>query len=153
MGEESVRDHREDRPHVLRSQRVVSARHPGRQSGGQPSLRRRSCRLQVRGHIRRLDATRERREGFSEPRPRRQDSVSRIASEDHGPHEPAEPYHAGGPAGSEGVLAAPQKTAPATTTPAISSAPINAAVTTKTTVHDCEMTSVTLSGPGARKWL
>src|SRR2546427_12496414 len=153
MGEEGVRGHLEDRPHVLRSQHVVPARHPGRQGGGQPSLRRRSRRLQVRGHLRRLDATRERREGLSEPRPRGQDSVSRIAAENYGPHEPVEPHHAGGPAGSEGVLAAPQKTAAARTTPASSSTPIIAAVTTKTTVHDCEMTSVTLSGPGARKWL
>src|SRR3989442_4018432 len=150
---EGARGHLEERPHVLRSKRAVPAPHPGRQGGGQPSLRRHSRRLQVRGHLRRLDATRERREGFTEPRPRRQDSVSRIAAEDYGPHQPAEPNHAGGPAGSERILSTAPKTESATTTPAISSAPIIAAVTTKTMVHDSEITSVTLSGPGERKWL
>src|SRR3989454_1005097 len=153
MGKESRGHRREDRPYLHGSQRVVPSRHsrgPGR------GLRRRARGprgLQVRRDLRGLDATRERGEGLPRTRARREDPIPGLDAEGHGPHGPAEPHHPTRATGSEGVLAAAQNAITATRRTPSSRTPSRKAVATNKTVQVCDPMSVTLSGPGTRKWL
>src|SRR6266508_1236608 len=111
----------ENRVDVHRPERVVPARHRRREGKRQRRRARRPRGLQVRGNLRRVDAARQGGAGLPGPRPRRQDPVSRLDAEDHGAHGTAEPHHAGGSTGPEGVLAARQNMETATPAVTISS--------------------------------
>src|SRR2546428_446950 len=114
-GEESVGG---DRP-----PRVLPPRHRRREGGCQRGPVRSPRGLQVRGPVRRMDATRQGGAGFPGPRPRREDPFPRLDAEDHGAHGTVEPHYAGGSADPEGILAELQNTNTATTAVAISSPP------------------------------
>src|SRR5947209_14926822 len=153
MGKESRGHRREDRPYLHGSQRVVPSRH-SRGPGRGPRRRARGPRgLQVRRDLRGLDATRERGEGLPRTRARREDPIPGLDAEGHGPHGPAEPHHPTRATGSEGVLAAAQNAITATRRTPSSRTPSRKAVATNKTVQVCDPMSVTLSGPGTRKWL
>src|SRR5881296_434945 len=153
VGKEGRGHRREDRPHVHGSQRVVPPRHsewPGR---GPRRRARRPRGLQVRRDLRGLDATRERGEGLSRTRARRENPIPRFDAEGHGPHGTIEPHYPTRATGSEGVLAAAQNAITATRRTPSSRTPSRKAVATNKTVQVCDPMSVTLSGPGTRKWL
>src|SRR5437867_12778894 len=153
MGKESRGDRREDRSHVHGSHRVVPHRHP-RGPGRGPRRRARCPRgLQVRRHLRGLDATRERGEGLPGTRARREDPIPGLDDEGQSPHGPTEPDHPVRATGSEGVLAAAQNAITATRRTPSSRTPSRKAVDTNKTVQVCDPRNVTLSGPGTRKWL
>src|SRR2546428_2917732 len=153
MGKESCGDRREDRPHLHGPQRVVPPRHSGRLGRGPRRRARRPRGLQIRRDLRGLDATRERGEGLPRTRARRENPIPRLDAEGHGPHGPAQPYHPARATGSEGVLAAAQNAITATRSTPSSRTPSRKAVATNKTVQVCDPMSVTLSGPGTRKWL
>src|SRR2546428_5212630 len=153
MGEESRSNRREDRPYLHGSQRVVPPRHPTGTGRGPRRCARRPRGLQVRRDLRGLDATRERGEGLPRTRARRENPISRLDAEGPGPHGPAEPHHPARATGPEGVLAAAQNAITATRRTPNSSTPTRKAVATNKTVQGCDPISVTLSGPGTRKWL
>src|SRR6266705_3677233 len=153
VGEESRDDHRENRSHMHRSQRVVSRRHPGREGGRPRGRARRPRRLQVRRRLRCVDETRERRGGFPRARVGWEDPVPGFNAEGHGPDGPAGPHYPARAAGSEGVLATAQNAMTATRRQLTSRTPSRKAVPTKRTVQVWDPTNATLSGPATRKWL
>src|SRR2546428_11898330 len=93
--------------------------------------------------------------GVGRPRSpaRREEPIPGRDSQGPGPHGPAQPYHPARATGSEGVLAAAQNAITATRSTPSSRTPSRKAVATNKTVQVCDPMSVTLSGPGTRKWL